>query len=149
MPKKALNTAVLVIVAGLAVYSYLLENPGVFGAAKPGVSQADDVIARAFENRQSDVQVKGSGTVQRILRDDNSGSRHQNFILRLDSGQTLLVSHNIDLAPRIQSLNAGDNIEFYGEYEWNANGGVVHWTHHDPGGRHVDGWLKHEGKTYQ
>jgi hypothetical protein len=83
------------------------------------------------------------------LSDDLDGSRHQRFILKLASGQTVLISHNMDLAPRIDSLRKGDMVEFYGEYEWNPKGGVVHWTHHDPNGRHVAGWLKHRGKTYQ
>jgi len=106
-------------------------------------------IKSAYENHQSDVQVKGSGIVIRILNDDNKGSRHQKIILKLSSGQTVLIAHNIDLAPRINSISKGDQVQFYGEYEWNKKGGVVHWTHHDPKGRHVGGWLKHNGTTYQ
>jgi len=87
--------------------------------------------------------------VLKILPDDLEGSRHQRFILRLSSGQKLLVAHNIDLAPRISSLRRGDKVEFSGEYEWNAKGGVIHWTHHDSTGRHIGGWLKHDGQTYQ
>jgi len=83
------------------------------------------------------------------LDDDLAGSRHQRFIVRLASGQTVLIVHNIDLAPRIAALMKGDRISFYGEYVWNAEGGKVHWTHHDPEGRHVAGWLKHKGRTYQ
>jgi hypothetical protein len=106
-------------------------------------------IKSAYENHQSDVQVKGSGVVVRILSDDNKGSRHQKFILKLSSGQTILIAHNIDLAPRINSISKGDQVQFYGEYEWNKKGGVVHWTHHDPKGHHTGGWLKHNGSTYQ
>ena len=109
----------------------------------------DSLIQAAYENRQSDVQVEGAGRVVKVLPDDNKGSRHQKFILELASGQTLLIAHNIDLAPRIPDLHEGDRVSFYGEYEWNERGGVVHWTHHDPQGRHVDGWLKHDGKTFQ
>lgn len=106
-------------------------------------------LSQAYKSQKSDVQVKGSGKVVHILPDDNVGSRHQKFILKLNSGQTVLISHNIDLAPRINNISKGDLVQFYGEYEWNNKGGVVHWTHHDPGGRHIGGWLKHRGKTYQ
>ncbi|RJG40201.1 DUF3465 domain-containing protein [Motilimonas pumila] len=110
---------------------------------------ADRSIETAYRQQQSDIQVKGEGRVIKVLPDDTKGSQHQRFILKLASGQTLLIAHNIDLAPRIADLQVGDHVRFYGEYEWNAKGGVVHWTHHDPGGRHVGGWLQHQGRTYQ
>lgn len=122
------------------------------GMATLGVDLAwanDAELQQAYESRQSNLQVQGDGQVIRILPDDNEGSRHQRFILRLGSSQTLLVAHNIDLAPRINSLAVGDTVEFFGEYEWNSQGGVLHWTHHDPNGRHVDGWLKHRGQVYR
>ncbi len=109
----------------------------------------DSAIGRAFKTRTSNVQVEGEGIVTRLLEDDLAGSRHQRFIVRLQSGQTLLIAHNIDLAPRVGTLQKGDTIRFYGEYVWNAQGGMVHWTHHDPEGRHVAGWLKYKGQTYQ
>lgn len=87
--------------------------------------------------------------VSRVLSDDSEGSRHQRFILQLDSGRTLLVAHNIDLAPRVASLREGDKVSFYGEYESNPQGGVIHWTHNDPQGRHTAGWLEHNGRRYQ
>jgi len=111
--------------------------------------QSDDALYSTFDERNSGNQVEGHGTVIRILPDDNEGSRHQRFILRLPSGQTLLITHNIDLAPRLSSLKDGDSVAFNGVYEWNSKGGVVHWTHHDPDGHHVAGWLKHNGQTYQ
>jgi len=122
-------------------------DPGTRRRATPSV--ADDPIARAFASGISNVQVEGEGTVFRVLPDDMNGSRHQRFILELASGQTLLLTHNIDIAPRIAALEVGDSIRFSGEYIWNAKGGLLHWTHHDPKGRHVAGWLVHNGRTYQ
>ena len=118
-------------------------------AATLPAGNADQQLSAAFENHQSEIQVRGSGEVIRILADDNDGSRHQRFIIRLGSGQTLLVAHNIDLADRIGLLKVGDVIEFNGEYVWNAKGGVIHWTHHDPRGSHPAGWIKHNGHIYQ
>ncbi|KGY11260.1 hypothetical protein NM22_16400 [Vibrio tubiashii] len=121
----------------------------IFCLASVTVHANDQKLKRAYDTRQSDVQVQGSGVVIRLLPDDNVGSRHQKFILKLDSKQTLLVAHNIDLAPRIPDLRLGDRVQFYGEYEWNKKGGVMHWTHHDPNNRHPHGWLKHNGKKYE
>src|ERR671910_52150 len=94
----------------------------------------DDPIAAAYAQRRSDVEVTGAGRVTRVLGDDSLGDRHQRFILELLSGLTVLVTHNIELAPRIERLAVGDAIEFHGIYEWNDKGGIVHWTHHDPQG---------------
>jgi len=112
-------------------------------------SSADQDIADAFASHQSGLAVSDSGVVDRVLSDDTVGGRHQRFILRLASGQTLLIAHNIDIAPRVSGLSVGDSVEFSGQYEWNDQGGVIHWTHHDPSGQHQAGWLKHEGVTYQ
>lgn len=112
-------------------------------------SGSEDVFARAFRERTSNIQVEGEGVVRTVLSDDNNGSRHQRFIVELASGQTLLIAHNIDLAPRVEGLRKGDVVSFGGEYEWNAEGGVIHWTHRDPSKRHTAGWIKHNGKVYQ
>ncbi|MEZ5702682.1 MAG: DUF3465 domain-containing protein [Burkholderiaceae bacterium] len=106
-------------------------------------------LSDAYHEQRSGVQVTGQGVVTQSLPDDKRGSRHQRFVLTLSNGQTLLVAHNIDLAPRIPGLRPGDRVAFHGEYEWNPQGGVVHWTHRDPKGRHAAGWLEFDGKVYQ
>lgn len=141
----------LLILVVVALLGYSLAQKE--GFQLPDISawtrNADDSLQTAYDNRQSDLQVKGEGIVKRVLSDDLKGSRHQRFLLQLATGQTVLVAHNIDLAPRIERLRMGDKVAFHGEYEWNSKGGVIHWTHHDPRGRHVAGWLKHAGRTYQ
>jgi molybdopterin converting factor small subunit len=157
----------IALIAIMAVYQYLYHIPGLdtspIQRQSPSIHSSSDRIAKetqktvaakdtlrdAFINQHRGVQVEGEGSVIRLLQDDLSGRRHQRFILRLASGQTVLVAHNIDLAPRINGLKKGDTVTFYGQYEWNAKGGIIHWTHHDPGKRHISGWLKHNGRTYQ
>jgi len=139
----------IAVVIAIGVYGYIQKNSDVLATFTGPGSTSDNSVAYAYQNQLSDIQVSGSGNVSRILSDDNKGSRHQRFILRLASGQTLLVAHNIDLAPRIDTLRNGDEVLFFGEYEWDAKGGVIHWTHHDPNNRHIGGWLKHNGRTYE
>ena len=85
----------------------------------------------------------------RLLTDDIDGERHERFIIRLESGQTLLVAHNIGVASRVERLEVGDGLSFGGVYEWSAEGGTIHWTHLDPEGRHPPGWLRQGAKIYQ
>jgi len=140
----------LLAAAGGAVLLVALAGCG--AAANGGVgdvARGDASLAAAFRDHSHDLQVQGSGVVERVLADDTEGGRHQRFILRLASGQTLLVAHDIDVAPRVEGLKAGDTIAFDGVYEWNAEGGTIHWTHRDPAGSHAPGWLRHDGTTYQ
>ena len=140
---------VLLIFLVLAAYVYLQQANTADAPATESVAADAQQIKAAFDNQRSDVQVRGTGEVTRLLSDDNEGSRHQRFIVTLPTGQTVLIAHNIDLAPRIDALRQGDQVSFYGEYEWNPQGGVVHWTHHDPAGRHPGGWIEHNGQRYE
>lgn len=147
--KKIVTT---LIVVALAVLSQWLPSE-----QQSQQERGDDVVARApatgavaaaFAAKRSDVVLEDAGRVVKLLPDDNEGSRHQRFIVQMEQS-TLLIAHNIDLAPRVDALREGDFIRFKGEYEYNDKGGVVHWTHHDPKGWHEDGWLEHNGERYQ
>ena len=136
-----MKSSILLVVAAL-----------ISGIAAQNQKPAQDfvtILQNAFATQQSDIQIQGEGVVIRILSDDIVVPRHQRFILRISPKQTVLVTHNIDIADRVPDLQIDGTIEFYGEYEWNMEGGVIHWTHHDPDGDHIDGWLKFSGKTYQ
>ncbi len=106
-------------------------------------------LEMAFQKRWHGLRVTQQGRIIKVLEDDRKGSFHQRCIVELPSGQTLLVAHNIDIAPPVPDLVAGEMLTFQGEYEWNKNGGTIHWTHHDPQGRHEGGWLLYRGKKYQ
>lgn len=137
LPRGALSTIPAILLLVLA-----LPGPGCAAPADPGA------IDRAFAEMAEDVPVEGEGEVVKLLRDDMRGSWHQRFIIRIPSGLTLLVAHNIDVGRRVPLRGPGDRVRFRGDYEWNDKGGVVHWTHHDPGGRHRGGWIEFEGERY-
>ncbi len=144
---------VFVCLAGATLYGCAAPvgptETGVVDSQSTAVNDDDSAFARAFADRAANRELEGQGTVSKLLTDDTDGARHQRFIVTLDSGQTLLMAHNIDVAPRVNALRVGDTVSFKGEYEWNAQGGVVHWTHHDPSGSHATGWIRHDGRTYQ
>lgn len=135
------------IIFGFAILMFV----GSFYEPEPQNNQSSPAgnVEQLFEQRQSDVQIEVSGTVTRLLSDDNEGSRHQRFIIELPSSQTLLIVHNIDLAPRIDDIREGDEVRVYGEYIWNDKGGLIHWTHHDPANHHPHGWIRHQDRLYQ
>ncbi len=141
---------IFILLAALLVAGLYAKYPGLFPSSGGRVaSPLQSGVASAYRARQSNIQVSGQGVVSRVLPDDRQGIRHQKFILLLPSGQSLLVAHNIDLAPRIPHLKKGDQISFTGEYEWNPKGGVLHWTHKDPHGRHAAGLLRRGNQLYQ
>ena len=140
---------VLALVAGVAVLGreWLGDLPTSAGTVLVS-DETEARVERLFENRVSGEMTSVTAIVDRLLPDDDDGSRHQRFIVRLESGHTLLVAHNIDLAARVP-LDEGARVQIRGEYEWNEQGGVLHWTHHDPDGRRAGGWIEFDGARYR
>jgi len=146
----------LLAVVGLvlaAVYVYQAGGPGrarssdagAAPSAAPAAGRA--AVLEAFKARRSGVEVEATGVVARRLADDRKGLPHERFILRVGD-LTVLIAHNTQLAPPVP-VSVGDTVEVRGEYEWNQLGGVIHWTHRDPDGRHAPGWIRLRGRLYQ
>lgn len=120
-----------------------------FGPGIPGsTAHGAEAIAGLFTAQKSDEMVEFSGRVQRILPDDEDGTPHQRFIVELENGHTVLVAHNLNLARRVP-LQQWDTVSVRGEYQWNEQGGVVHWTHRDPGAGIQHGWVEFKGQRYE
>lgn len=153
--------ALLAIVVAAAVAWFSLAQPDTPPAAAPPAAvpaapppaaatpsaRADQVLS-AFHAHRSNVEVETSARVIRVLKDDNDGSRHERFLILVADTLTVLVAHNIDIAPPIPLL-AGDSVQLRGEYIWDARGGVIHWTHRDTRGKREGGWVRHEGTVYR
>lgn len=114
-----------------------------------GLEKQTFTAFEAYQAKKSDVFIEDQGTVAKLLPDDNKGARHQKFLVKIATGQTLLFAHNIDLAPRIENIAVGDPVIFRGEYVYNPKGGVIHWTHHDPKNQMAGGWIKHQNQEYK
>ena len=144
MPTRSIRILTLLVIAS-ALLVVKLMSPGTAGPP-PGGGEA--AILEAYEEGRSGVRVVAAAVVDRVLADDVEGTRHQRFIVELPGGHTVLISHNVDLAPRVP-LSTGDFVRVCGQYEWNDRGGVIHWTHHDPRGEHDEGWIEYEGRRYR
>ena len=144
--KKAIGFLIAVVI--IVGYNYLSKSRTTNQEqilAKDGHQQIYDY----FANKSSGKMVYLEAVVINILSDDLYEPRHQRFIVELNNQLTVLVSHNIDLAPRVNALSVGDSVIIVGQYEWNAKGGVIHWTHHDPHGFRQGGKIIHKGITYE
>jgi len=122
-----------------------LESASVYSVANMDAG----AIVEAYGAHRNLPQVQGSGIVVKVLKDDTNGLQHQKFLLKVSDNITILIAHNIDLAPRVVDIQVGDTMAFKGEYVYTTKGGTVHWTHKDPRGNHESGWLQHNGKKYE
>lgn len=109
----------------------------------PDYSQALDAQSRQAQN----VTITVTGNVFRLLPDDRRGSPHERFLIKLPNGTTVLIAHNINLAPYVP-LAEGDLVTISGEFVWNPKGGVIHYTHRPTNVRHKGGYIDFNGKRY-
>ncbi len=149
--KKPLLLAIIAVVFALAnIVNKDDQKPPAPPAISSGQHSETQSIAAAIHSHAHKVWVRGEGKVVALLADDTQGARHQRILVEIPkTRQTVLIAHNIDIAPRIDRLKKGETISFTGEYIWNDKGGVLHWTHHDPQGRKKGGWIEVHGRRYQ
>lgn len=145
-------TLLLVFSASLVLPHAYASPPPLAGPASgfaTTTSKSNRILARAYRIGRSEFHIRCVGRVTRLLSDDTEGIRHQRFLLRLSTGQTLLIAHNIDLAPRIDTIQVGDRVVVQGEYIWNDLGGLIHYTHRDPDGEGFHGYIRHKKILYR
>lgn len=76
-----------------------------------------------------------------------TGREHESFLAQTAAGPVRIVD-NVGIAPPVP-VRPGDRIQVRGQLERNpGNIPVVHWTHHDPGARHTDGFIRFQGRVY-
>lgn len=136
------------ILLGALLIAALLPGCESDSVPTPPAQFGVDQVEAAYAQRRSGLMVEVTGHVEQLLPDDTEGTPHQRFILGLSNGRTLLVAHNLVLAERVPVLT-GDRVAVRGQYEWNPEGGVLHWTHEDPEGDRPGGWIILNGKRYQ
>lgn len=106
-------------------------------------------VEQDFSQHRSHVEVTATGRVERVLSDASGPSgAHQRFIVTLDgASQTVLIDNNVTIGRRAP-VATGDGVTIHGEYVWNAEGGLIHFTHHDPEHAHDGGWIEVRGSRY-
>lgn len=141
-------TKLLLLLLILAAGAFSLASPLQAGSGCGGhEATTSPSFWEAHKSHAAKAEVTVVGTVKKILAEDHKGTAHQRFILKVEN-LSILVAHNIDLAPRVP-VKVGDEVILHGEYIYKDKGGVLHWTHRDPRHKHPDGWICFQGKIYQ
>lgn len=107
-------------------------------------------VCDAFRAGRSHVEVVAAATVTRVLGVASGRvSPHEGFLMQLTSDCRVVVrvEANTDFTGAF-ALVRGDRVVVKGEYEYYPIGGVIHWTHRDPRGRHEGGFIQVGDKTY-
>lgn len=97
------------------------------------------------------MQVRTSGTVTTrpiFFSSRHTHRVHEQFDIRADDGSALRIVDNVTIAPRVP-VQPGDRVTVQGDLvDRSAKVPIVHWTHHDPGHRHADGFIELGGRVY-
>jgi hypothetical protein len=109
-------------------------------AGRVGCSQ----VATGFRERENGNWLTVSATVTRLLPDSYGRFQHQRFIARCPSGQTILIVNDVSIGQRVP-VAVGQRVVVRGQYVWNEQGGLIHFTHHGDGS---GGWILYQGHVY-
>jgi hypothetical protein len=148
MVRKKRSFRWVAIVLGAVV---VLVGAGWYWQSQPGsgytVEMGFPPLEQAYHEGQSGFMSEVSGTVVRILVDEKSDTGNQQFFIRLENGQTLLVVHDQEAAGRVP-VSIDDRVTVRGEYTWSETGGILKNTVRDLSPRRRHGFIEHKDKRY-
>lgn len=142
------RAAAIVVLAAVVALAAYVRLHGPQRAALPTAGKLTCGQARtAFSSQHSGAWLSVGGRVSRLLPNDVGRYTHQRFVLACRSGLTLLVVNDIDIGESVP-VRRGNFVEVRGQYIWNEQGGLIHFTHHDPSGQSPGGWIILSGREY-
>ena len=137
LSRRAAALLAAVVISGCALNGGNADNAGALADIAHGRS-GDEVIVE--------------GAIIRVLgTEDGVDGAHERFVIAVKSGsdeRDVLVADNISIA-RAAPIKVGDDVTVKGELALDPSGPVIHWTHHDPRGRHVSGFIRDRGVIYE
>ena len=145
---RTLTAAILVaaaLVAGIIALR-LQERAPTASSGALALTSSCAQAALAFSQHRSGPFITMSGRVTRILHDLPGTRLHQRFVVACASGQTLLIVNDVSIGQRVP-VRLGDRVAVRGQFVWNSEGGLIHFTHRDDAGG-VGGWIYDRGKVY-
>lgn len=108
----------------------------------------NDRLIETFESGRTGIWGSGHGPVVQILGDQEiGGETMQRFTVRLNDELVLQIRHPLAHADRVP-VERGGEVRFQGYYEWEARGGFLSLTYHDPEQPGSGGWIEYDGTRY-
>lgn len=109
---------------------------------------SNDRLVESFEQGRTGIWVSARGPVLETLGDELvAGKMRQRFSLRLTENIIIQVRHSVEDSERVP-VEPGDMVSVQGYYQWDARGGFISQTHHDPAQPGSGGWIEVDGKRY-
>lgn len=91
--------------------------------------------------------VEVTGKIVRVIEQEKTNPRYQEFQMRLPNGQLLLVLHKNGIKEWIP-LQPRRDVTVRGNYQWTELGGIVRDTQKDNSMERRHGWVEYDGKRY-
>jgi len=140
-----LAIALLVVVGGLVAIR-LSHRQTSLAEARYASRIGCASVAVASRDHRAFLWLTMAARVSDILPDSFGRYRHQRFLLRCPTGQQILIVNDVTVGQRVP-VKLGDRVAAHGEYIWNRQGGLIHFTHSSAGAE--QGWILRGDHVYE
>ncbi|MDQ2741625.1 MAG: DUF3465 domain-containing protein [Chloroflexota bacterium] len=132
-----LGIALLAAVGGLEIIR-LSRHQTSLAEARDASRVGCASVAAAYHDHRAFLWLTVAARVAHVLPDSFGRYQHQRFLMRCPTGQHILIVNDVTVGQRVP-IKPGDRVAAHGEYIWNRQGGLIHFTHSSAGGE--QGWI--------